>query len=110
MLKDLNYAVTPSSVLLGEVARIYLRREWSYFFDSIIMVFFGKVINFDAITTSMQSVAYSIPYDKYFNFSTTIITEIGSRLGNKESRANNRIYFAIFILICINHLVKEVVL
>ena len=27
MLSDLNYAVTPSSVHLGEVARRYLRRE-----------------------------------------------------------------------------------
>ena len=73
MLRDLNYVVTPSSVLLGEVARRYLRREWSYFFDSIIKVFSGKVSNFDAITTSMQSIAYSILYDKYFDLSTTII-------------------------------------
>ena len=52
MLSDLNYDVTSSSVNLGKVARRYLRREWSYFFDSIIKVFSGKVSNFDAITTS----------------------------------------------------------
>ena len=53
MLSDINYVVTPSSINLGDVARRYLRREWIYFFDSIIKVFSGKVSNFDAITTSM---------------------------------------------------------
>ena len=60
MLNDINYAMTPSSVDLGEVARRHLRREWSYFFDSIIKVFLGKVRNFDAITTSIQLITYSI--------------------------------------------------
>ena len=54
MLKDTNYALTPSSVKLGEVVRRNYRREWSYFFDSIIKVFSGKVSNFDAFTTSKQ--------------------------------------------------------
>ena len=65
MLTELNYVVTPSSVHLGEVARRYLRREWSYFFDSIINIFSGKVSNFDAITTSMQLISYSVLYDNY---------------------------------------------
>ena len=72
-------------------------------------MFSGKVSNFDAITTSMQLIAYSLLYDKYFDLSRVILTEIGSKLGNKESRAN-KIYFARFIMITINHLVKEVVL
>ena len=53
ILSDINYVVTPSSVNLGEVSRRHLRREWSYFFNSIIKVFSGKVSNFDVITTSM---------------------------------------------------------
>ena len=77
MLSDLNYAVTPSSVYLGEVARRYLRREWSYFFDSIIKVFSQKVSNFDSITTSMQLISYSVLYDKYFDLSKLILTKIG---------------------------------
>ena len=109
MLSDLNYVVTPSSVHLGEVAIRYLRREWSYFFDFIIKVFSGKVSNFDAITTSMLLIAYSVLYDKYFDLIKIILTETGSKLGNKESRVN-KIYFARFITITINHLVKEVVL
>ena len=84
-------------------------REWSYFFDSIIKVFSIKVSNFDAITTSMQLIAYSMLYDKYFDLSRVILIEIGSKLGNKDSRAK-KIYFSIFIMITINHLVKEVVL
>ena len=109
MLNDINYVVTRSSVNSGEVARRHLRREWSYFFDSIIKVFSGKVSNFDAITTSMQLIAYSILYDKYFDLSNLILIKIGLKLGNKESRAN-KIYFARFIMITINHLVGEVIL
>ena len=54
-------------------------------------------------------IAHSLLYDSYFDLSRVILTEIGSKLGNKESRANN-IYFSRFIMITINHLVKEVVL
>ena len=107
MLNDINYAMTPSSVNLGEVARRHLRREWSYFFDSIIKVFSGKVRNFDAVTTSMQLIAYSILYDKDFDLSNLILTEIVLKLGNKESR-EYKIYFARFIMIAINHLVGKV--
>ena len=77
--------------------------------DFIIKVFSGKVSNFDTIITSMQLISYSLMYDKYFDLSRVILTEIGSNLGNKESRAN-KIYFSRFIMININHLVKEVVL
>ena len=57
----------------------------------------------------MQLIAYSVLYDKYSDLSKIILTEIGSKLGNKESRVN-KIYFARFIMITINHLVREVVL
>ena len=57
----------------------------------------------------MQLIAYNILYDKYFDLRNLILTEIVLKLGNKESRVN-RIYFARFIMMCINHLVKEVVL
>ena len=106
MLSDLNNVMTPSSVNLGEVSRRYLMRECSYFFDSIIKVFSGKVSNFDVITTSMQLTVYSVLYDKYFDLSKLILTEIELKLGNKESRVN-KIYFARFIMITINHLVQR---
>ena len=109
MLSDINYDVTPSSVNLGEVAKRHLRIEWRYFFNSIIKVFSGKVSNFDAITTSMQLIAYNILYDKYFDLSNLILTKIVLKLGNKESRVN-KIYFFRFIMIAINHLVREIVL
>ena len=57
----------------------------------------------------MQLIVYSVLYDKYFDLSKIILTEIGSKVGNKESRVN-KIYFARFIMITINHLVGEVVL
>ena len=57
----------------------------------------------------MQLIAYSVLYDKYFDLSKLILTEIGLKLGNKESRVN-KFCFARFIMITINHLVTEVVL
>ena len=57
----------------------------------------------------MKLIAYSLLYDKYFDLSRVILTEIGSKLGNKESRAN-KIYFSRFIMTTINYLVREVVL
>ena len=98
----------PYQFNLGDVVRIHYRKEWSYLFDSIIKVFSGKVSNVDAITTPMQLIAYSLLYDKYFNLSRVILTEIGYKLGNKESRAT-KIYFARFIILTNNHLVREVV-
>ena len=109
MLIDINYAMTPSSVNLGEVARRHLKKEWSYLFDSIIKVFSEKVSNFDVVTTSMQLIAYSILYDKYFDLSNLILTEIVLKLENKESRTN-KIYFARFSMIAIKHLVGKVIL
>ena len=57
----------------------------------------------------MQLIDYIILYDKYFDLNNLILTEIVLKLGNKESRVN-KIYFARFIVIAINHLVREVVL
>ena len=57
----------------------------------------------------MQLIAYIVLYDKYFDLRRVILTQIGSKLGNKESRIN-KIYFSRFIMITINHLVREMVL
>ena len=57
----------------------------------------------------MQLIAYSVLYDKYFDLIKLILTEIGLKLKNKESRVN-KIYFSRFIMITINHLFQEVVL
>ena len=72
-------------------------------------MFSGKESNSDAITTAMQLIAYSILYENYFNLSKVIMTEIGAKLGKIDSRTN-KIYFARFIMLCINHLVEEVIL
>ena len=109
MLDETNYALTPSTVNLGEIVKKKYRREWSYFFDSIIKVFSGKISNFDAITIAMQLIANSLLYDQYFNLSNVIINELRAKLGKLATRAN-KIYFSRFIKLCINHLVNDVVL
>ena len=51
MLREIYY-VEPNANL-GKIVRNGCRKEWSYFYDSIINVFSGKISNFDAITTIM---------------------------------------------------------
>ena len=52
MLNEINYDVPDAN--LGKIVRKNLRKEWSYFFDSLIKVFSGKISNFDAITSVIQ--------------------------------------------------------
>ena len=52
MLNKINYVAPDAN--LGKIVRKNLRKEWSYFFDSLIKVFSGKIRNFDAITSVIQ--------------------------------------------------------
>ena len=52
MLNEVNYAAPDAN--LGKIVRKNLRKEWSYFIDSLIKVFSGKISNFDAITSVIQ--------------------------------------------------------
>ena len=52
MLNEINYAVPDAN--LGKMVRKNLRKEWSYFFDSLIKVFSEKISNFDAVTYVIQ--------------------------------------------------------
>ena len=55
----------------------------------------------------MHLIPYNLLYDEYFTLSNVIINVIEAKLGKVASRENN-IYFARFIMMCINHLVKKV--
>ena len=57
----------------------------------------------------MQSIAYALLYDRYFDIAAIIMLEIGVKLGSLESRTKN-IYFARFITMIINHVCKDIVL
>lgn len=66
-----------------------------------------KISNFNAITTSMQQITYDILFDRYFDLSNLFLNELVVKLENKENRSNIFIY-ARFIMIIINHFVKEI--
>ena len=100
MLTEINYDVPDAN--LGKIVRKNLRKEWSYFFDSLIKVFSGKISNFDAITFVIQEIAYGILYNHFHDLGELIIIEIGIKLGNIESRSKN-IYYARFIMLIANH-------
>ena len=84
MLNKINYAAPDAN--LGKIVRKNLRKEWSYFFDSLIKVFSGKISNFDAITSVIQEIAYGVLYNHFHDLGELLIIEIGTKLGNIESR------------------------
>ena len=71
MLTEINYVAPHAN--LGKIVRKTLRKEWSYFFDSLIKVFSGKISNFDAITSMIQEIVYSVLYNHVYNLGETIV-------------------------------------
>ena len=107
MLIEINYVVPDAN--LGKIVRKNLRKEWGYFFDSLIKVFSGKIRNFNAITSVIQEIVYEILYNQFYNLGETVIIEIGTKLGNIESRSKN-IYYARFIILLANNVAPTLVL
>ena len=100
MLREINYAQPDAN--LGKIVREGCRKEWIYFYDSIIKVFYGKISNFDVVTTVMQELAYAILYNHFHYKNALIFNKIGCKLGMKESRSNS-IYYYRFIMLVANH-------
>ena len=97
-----------SDANLGKIVRKNLWKEWSYFFDSLIKVFSGKISNFDAITSVIQEIAYGVLYNHFHDLGELLIIEIGTKLGNIESRGKN-IYYARFIMLIANHVAPNLI-
>ena len=106
MLNEINYVVPEAN--LGKIVRKNLRKEWSYFFDRLVKFFSEKISNFDAITSVIQEIAYAILYNHFHDLGELIIIEIGTKLGNIESRSKN-IYYARFIMLIANHVAPNLV-
>ena len=104
MLRDMHYNGDLSN--LGQILRRHIRKEWSFLCNSFIKVFSGKVSNYDAFTMSMQTMFHMLLTDEYFNIGDLVLFEIVAKLGPHEDRPRN-IYFARFLMIIANHLVKN---
>ena len=107
MINEINYVSLVAN--LGKIVRKNLRKELSYFFDSLIKVFSGKISNFDAITLVIQEIAYGILYNHFHNLGETLLNEIGTKLGTMESRGKN-MYYARFIRLIANHVAPNLVM
>ena len=107
MLNSINYAKETDN--LGKIVRKGMRKEWSFLCDAFIKVFSGKISNFDAITSTLLNMLYMLLNDKYFNLGSLIISEIGSKLGNRENRPKN-IYYARFFMLLANHVSEGLVI
>lgn len=98
-----------NEINLGNVLRIHMRKEWSFFFDSITKVFSGKITNYIAVNYAMLSTAYMVLYDSYFNIGDLILCEIAVKLGSSNNRPKD-IYYARFLMIIANHLNENLVI
>ncbi|KAK1383708.1 hypothetical protein POM88_021443 [Heracleum sosnowskyi] len=100
LLNSINYSLPTDN--LGRIIRRGLVREYSYLADAFIKVFSGKISNFDALTNSMLILFTMLLTDRYYNFSTQLMYEIGAKLGDKANRKKN-IYYARFLMMLANH-------
>ncbi|KAK1396642.1 hypothetical protein POM88_006505 [Heracleum sosnowskyi] len=100
LLNSINYSLPTDN--LGRIIRRSLVREYSYLADAFIKVFSGKISNFDALTNSMLILFTMLLTDRYYNFSTQLMYEIGAKLGDKANRKKN-IYYARFLMMLANH-------
>ncbi|KAK1387174.1 hypothetical protein POM88_015352 [Heracleum sosnowskyi] len=100
ILNSINYSLPTDN--LGRIIRRGLVREYSYLADAFIKVFSGKISNFDALTNSMLILLTMLLNDRYYNFSTQLMYEIGAKLGDKANRKKN-IYYARFLMMLANH-------
>ncbi|KAK1397032.1 hypothetical protein POM88_006895 [Heracleum sosnowskyi] len=100
MLNSINYSLPTDN--LGKIIRRGLVREYSYLADAFIKVFSGKISNFDALTNSILILFTMLLTDRYYNFSTQLMYEIGAKLGDKANRKKN-IYYARFLMMLANH-------
>ncbi|KAK1394362.1 hypothetical protein POM88_013418 [Heracleum sosnowskyi] len=100
MLNSINYSLPTDN--LGKIIRRGLVREYSYLADAFIKVFSRKISNFDALTNSMLILLTMLLTDRYYNFSTQLMYEIGAKLGDKANRKKN-IYYARFLMMLANH-------
>ena len=57
----------------------------------------------------IQEFAYGILYNHFYNLGETLLNEIGTNIGNMESRSKN-IYYARFITLIANHVANNLVM
>lgn len=58
---------------LGPLKRLSLRKEWNFYFDSIIRAFSNKCTNFDALSIMSQQIGHSLIFDTHFDFGKALL-------------------------------------
>ncbi|KAL8107972.1 hypothetical protein AgCh_024400 [Apium graveolens] len=107
MLSSINYTSRTSPLgLIGPISRACLRKEWSYFFDTLTRVFTSKYGGCEDITMNVQKIAYSLMYGRTIDIGSLLLPKISEKLGNKGNRSKV-IYYARFLMIIAYHLCKE---
>lgn len=107
MLSSIKYTSRTSPIgHIGPISRRYLRKEWSYFFDTLTRAFTSKYGGYDDITKSVLKIAYSLIYGRTIDIGSLLLSKISKKLGNKGNRSKV-IYFARFLMIIANHLCKK---
>ncbi|XP_017224905.1 uncharacterized protein LOC108201105 [Daucus carota subsp. sativus] len=104
MLKFIKYASKPWQ--LSHISRRYLRKEWSYFFDTLTRVFTARCSGYNAITILVQIIGYSLMFGRTIDIGTLLLNEFSTKLGDVGNRSKV-VYYARFLMIIANYFCEE---
>ncbi|KAK1368903.1 hypothetical protein POM88_034995 [Heracleum sosnowskyi] len=102
MMREIGYSGPLTKI--GQLKRLFLRKEWSFFFDCITRTFGKKCTNWDAIPTDSLQIGYSLLYDNHFDFARLVLTN----LGEKMTENRGVVYFSRFCQLLFSYCVEGV--
>ena len=101
----INYS---ERIKLASMNRKYLRREWSFLFDSVIRAFTCRKSGFDNISNIVQKLVYSMAHNKQINVGHYILEELSTRLTMPLELRGKEIFLPRFIMSAINYKVNDI--
>ncbi|KAK1364876.1 hypothetical protein POM88_040437 [Heracleum sosnowskyi] len=102
MMREIGYSGPLTKI--GQLKRLFLRKEWSFFFDCITRAFGKKCTNWDAIPIDSLQIGYSLLFGANFDVARLVLTNIGEKM--QENR--NVVYFSRFCQLLFNICCPEV--
>ena len=87
---------------LARLNKKYVRREWSFLYDTMLKVFAGRKTGWDQISYIAQYLVYSFAHGRPINVGRLIMKELTWRLGKSPAKRGNEIFFPRFIQSVLN--------
>ena len=105
----LTFIKYDDKVDLARLNKKHLRKEWGFFFDTIIRVFTCRKTGWDQIPSVAQKIVYSLAYDQKLDVGKLILRELSTRLTEPISRRGNEIFLPRFIQSILNSKNSELI-